>query len=187
MLYIQKSDKMYYNNYDGRKVYKGVEKVAEKLEVYQECYAYQGRRVTLRKIEISDAEDLLRCYAEFETLEKMQEEIQLWLNSYDKEELVCWSIVLNETQRTIGTVKMSGIEKRGFLKLDLERRYEEDKMLRDVLRIVDNFFYDLFEVTEIVTRCEEENEVRKGALSQSGYKVLNEAVNGFDDNYIRYY
>ena len=161
--------------------------MAEKLEVYQECYAYQGRRVTLRKIEISDAEDLLRCYAEFETLEKMLEEIQLWLNSYDKEELVCWSIVLNETHRTIGTVKMSGIEKRGFLKLDLERRYEEDKMLRDVLRIVDNFFYDLFEVTEIVTRCEEENEIRKGALSQSGYKVLNEAVNGFDDNYIRYY
>ena len=74
----------------------------------------------------------------------------------------------------------------GFLRLDIQSRYEEDKMLRDILRIVDNFFYDVFDVTEIVTKCRERDEVRKAALIQSGYKPSEKPVKGFSDYYIRH-
>ena len=181
----------------------GVETLAEKLEVYSECYAYQGRRITLRKTEMGDAQDLLACYSDeearerfnsdncldnfhYDTLEEMENEIQFWLDSYERGEFVRWSILLNETHRIIGTVEMFGEDKRGFLRLDIQSRYEEDKMLRDILRIVDNFFYEVFDVTEIVTKCREQDEVRKAALIQSGYKPFEEPVKGFYDYFIRH-
>lgn len=177
--------------------------MADKVDIYNECYAYQGRRITLRQVTMDDAEDLLRCYSDekavkrfnddnchdgfhYTTMKEMQDAIAFWLESYQQRQFVRWTIVLNETHRAIGTVEMFGDDHhKGVLRLDVRSKYEEDKLIRDVLRIVDNFFYDVFDVTEIYTKCREVDEVRIGALRQSGYKPFDEKFHGFSDYYIR--
>ncbi len=89
--------------------------------VYEEVPVFENEKYLLHFVKIDDANDLLEVYSDknalpffnsdnchgdnfyYPTLERMQEAIHFWLDSYKNKWFVRWSIIEKKNNKAIGT------------------------------------------------------------------------------------
>ena len=179
------------------------------INVYEECPTYNGGIITLRVTNENDAEELLNCYSDkksvllfnsdnchgddfyYDTIEKMNNAINFWKESYKNKYFVRFTIILNSTNEKIGTIEMfkRDVEDEfngyGVLRIDLQSKYEVQEVIDDILKITNEFFYDAFEVTSILTKAVPEARERIISLTNNGYKPINKKFMIYDNYYCR--
>ncbi|HYH05319.1 MAG TPA: GNAT family N-acetyltransferase [Bacillota bacterium] len=180
-------------------------------DVYSQCPTCQGNIITLRQTVLTDAAELLNCYADekvvpffnsdnchgddfhYQTLERMQQAIEFWDSSYRKRHFVRWSVIDNRTHSIFGTVEMfhrraaDEFDHYGVLRIDLRSDYEQQEYLNAILAIVNTHFYTDFEVEHILTKAIPAAVERIAALQNHGYVPLNRKLMVYDDYFVREY
>lgn len=163
--------------------------------------------ILLRPLHKSDAEELLKCYSDpqavlfmnadncngdtfyYSTKERMEKAIQFWLDSYDNQYFVRWAII-NGFEEVVGTVEMFKREANddfkdfGVLRIDLQSAFETEDVLNEVIELVNEHFFDLFEVNKIVTKAIPAARERIGALEKNGFVTLLGKFAKYDHYYI---
>lgn len=178
------------------------------LDVFETCPEHESENFILRLVEPTDAGDLLDCYSDtqavrfmnadrctsdfhFKTIEEMRQCIGFWLREYANRAYVRFAIVGKATNRAVGTVEMFGgpggeMAEWGMLRIDIASAYEKTRLLREIICIAIDRFYEEFRVRNIVTKAIPEAAERREALEQCGFTGLAEGVVRFDrprDNY----
>jgi len=184
-------------------------------DIYQECPTYENEVIILRPTTKEDANALLNCYGDkkavvffnsdnchgdnfyYPTIDKMNTAVDFWTFSYEKKYFVRWTIIYNVTKEIIGTIEMfhriaeDDFNHVGLLRIDLRSSFENEKIIANILKIVDTNFYDSFETEIIATKAIPLAHQRIKALLKNGYTLSNKKLIGQDgtaysDYYIRH-
>ncbi len=178
-------------------------------DVYTHCPDLSGSRMMLRLVQMSDADELLRCYSDveaqrifnsdnctntfcYETAAEMEECILFWLDAYEAKEFVRFTIQDTWLNQAVGTVELfhymgeGSWKHRGVLRLDICSEYETEERLTEILQLINRYTYDLFHVSTLATKAIPEAKNRIAALQQTGFQPTEEKLQGrYGDYYIR--
>ncbi|GKX30669.1 hypothetical protein SH1V18_31490 [Vallitalea longa] len=178
-------------------------------DVYKICPVYKNEYITFRQTIMEDSKDLLRCYSDekavplfnsdnchgddfyYNTLEKMKKAIGFWKFSYENRYFVRWTIILNSTNEIIGTIEMfhrtaeDEFNHYGVLRIDLDSKHENQKIIDAILEIVNDNFYNLFDVNVILTKAIPQAKDRILSLTKKGYVPLGKKFIVYDDYFLR--
>jgi len=97
----------------------------------------------------------------------------------------------NDINKKIGTIEMfhrlaeDEFNHYGILRIDLKSEYETQNIIKNILDIVNEFFYDVFDVKYILTKAIPIATERINALMEIGYKPINKKIIIYDDYYCR--
>lgn len=156
-----------------------------RIDPYKVCPTYESRNFLLRLVSLDDVKDLLVCYSNSEakhffnddncdfgyenvdTLEKMQYNIKLWLDSYNNKSFIRFSIINKTNDNVVGTVEMFG-GNHGVLRIDIMPEFERESYLCEIFEIADRFFND-FSCVHIVSKAIPEATERIKVLIKCGY------------------
>lgn len=179
-------------------------------DIYEECPVYRKSLVTLRQTRMEDAEDLLKCYSDekavpffnsdnchgddfhYTTLERMKKAIEFWDFSYKNKYFVRWTVIENNTKEKIGTIEMfhriaeDEFNHYGILRMDLRSDYETQPILTEILEIVDQNFFQVFDVEAILTKAVPENTERIAALTKIGYQASDRKIMIYDNYFVKH-
>ena len=179
-------------------------------DIYEECPVYRKSLVTLSQTRMEDAEDLLKCYSDkkavpffnsdnchgddfhYKTLERMKKAIEFWDFSYQNKYFVRWTVIENNTKEKIGTIEMfhriaeDEFNHYGILRMDLRSDYETQPILTEILEIVDQNFFQVFDVEAILTKAVPENTERIAALTKMGYQASDRKFMIYDNYFIKH-
>ena len=177
------------------------------LSPYEKCPVYETSSFIIRLIQVSDTEDLLECYSDFEaakffnvdncwndfmchSFEEMKREIEYWLNEYRGGGFVRFSVVDKKKNKAIGTIEMFArpevydiYRKVGVLRIDLVSAYEKEEYISEILETTVDNFYDCFTVDHIITKAMPAAVNRISALNKARFIELNDNVIGPHNNY----
>jgi RimJ/RimL family protein N-acetyltransferase len=178
---------------------------------YERCPIYVSKSFIFRMVEEKDAEDLLECYSNsesaklfnsdnctsdfiYKSLEEMKNCIKFWIDQYNEKYYVRFSIIDKLNNKAIGTIEFfakpvdyNGIFKVGVLRLDLVSQYENEETIAEILEIVNNNFYDDFEVKHVITKAIPIATQRIAALEKESYiKLEDKTIVPYDSYFIRY-
>lgn len=178
-------------------------------DIYEECPVYKKKLITLRQTYIDDAEELIKCYSDeravpffnsdncngddfyYTTIERMRKAIDFWDFSYKQKYFVRWTVIINETDERIGTIEMfhrnaeDEFNHYGVLRIDLQSKYEIQPVIDEVLEIVNENFYEIFDVKAILTKAVPKAKERIASLMKKGYQPLNKKLMIYDDYFVR--
>lgn len=178
-------------------------------DVYKVCPIYKNNYVILRQTNLDDTEELLRCYSDkksvpffnsdnchggdfyYTSIERMKQAIEFWNFSYINRYFVRWTIILNGTNETIGTIEMfhrtaeDVFNHYGVLRIDLQSKYENQKVIDAILEITNESFYSLFDVKSILTKAFSTAEERLISLKKNGYIPLGKKLIIHDNYFVR--
>lgn len=73
----------------------------------------------------------------------------------------------------------------GVLRIDLQSKYETQIIIEAILTVVNEFFYDDFNVKAILSKAIPIANERIKALNNMGYKPINKKIMVYDDYYLR--
>lgn len=177
--------------------------------IYEECPIFQDETVCLIQTKMEDAKELLMCYSDkkavpffnadncngdtfyYDTVERMEQAIKFWQNSYEWRAFVRWTVVLRSNNEKIGTVEMfnRGMTKHfgihGILRIDLQSKYEKRKIVASIIDIVNKNFYEAFGVNYIMTKVVPEATERVYALEKHQYVKIDKGMFELENYYIR--
>jgi RimJ/RimL family protein N-acetyltransferase len=180
-------------------------------DVYIECPIYKKKSITLIRTNMEDAEDLLKCYSDekavpffnsdnchgdtfhYTTTERMRQAIEFWDFSYKNKYFVRWTVILNDTNEKIGTIEMfhrlaeDEFNHYGVLRIDLRNDYEIQPIINEILDIVDENFFRLFNVNSILTKAFQDACERINSLTQKGYQPLGKKLMIYDYYFVKFY
>lgn len=163
---------------------------------YDLCPVYESERFSYRLVQMEDAQDLLECYSDpesakifnsdnctsdfiYHTVDEMKDCIQFWLDDYRRKFYVRFSIVEKSSKKAVGTIECfarpettPNFGRVALLRLDLPSRLENQSALTEILDLVENRFYDCFDVQSIMTKAVPEAGQRILALKTAGYHEL---------------
>ncbi len=190
--------------------YEILQLLRKKEKPYESCPTYQSKRFIFRMVEEKDGEDLLECYSDtesnklfnsdnctsnfvYKSLVEMNNCIKFWIDQYHSKYFVRFSITDKLHNKAIGTIEFFAKEvsyneilKVGVLRLDLASKYENEEAIVEILDIVNNNFYDDFEVKHIITKAIPVAKQRVTALKKEGFIELeNKTIVPFDSYLIR--
>jgi [ribosomal protein S5]-alanine N-acetyltransferase len=178
-------------------------------DVYKVCPVLKNDHITLRKTDLDDTKDLLKCYSDktavpffnsdnchgddfyYATEDRMKKAIEFWDFSYINRYFVRWTIIINATNEIIGTVEMfhriaeDEFNHYGLLRLDLKSSFEKKDIIDSVLEIANQWFYDLFDVKYILTKGFPDAKERIDSLIKNGYTPLDRKLMSYDNYYVR--
>lgn len=179
-------------------------------DIFIECPTYKKHLITLRKTNLDDVHDLLKCYSDekarplfncdnchgdnfhYTTIERMKEAIEFWDFSYKNKYFIRWTVILNETRERIGTIEMfnrseyDDLNLHGVLRIDLHSCFEKKIIIDEILEIVNENFYNTFDVDAIFTKALPVADERIESLINKGYKPINEQFVIYNNYYVRY-
>lgn len=166
----------------------------------------------LRRISTSDCDDLLKVYSDkkavplfnsdncggddfcYTTRERMKQALDYWKFEYERKGFVRWSVIDQKDHAAIGTVELfhrdSGdfFNNCGLLRLDLKSDYETQTDITDILKLIVNQAYSLFECTTVATKAPPIAEERIRALLELGFFATENKLVGHDGaEYSSYY
>lgn len=182
------------------------------VDVYDECPVFENSKYRLRLICDKDLEDLLKVYSDkkavpffnsdncngdnfyYTTLERMKEAIDFWKDSYKEKWFVRWAIVDKQKQQTIGAIEVFHRDAEDYftncalLRLDLRSDYEEKDEIVNILRIIIDECFLLFDCKMIATKAIKNDEERIVALKELGFAASDEKLVGHDGTkYLSYF
>ena len=180
--------------------------------VYVNCPEFENKRFKLRFISIEDCEDLLKVYSDkkavplfncdncngddfyYTTSERMKQAIDFWKFAYDDKGFVRWSIVDKKDDAAIGTIELFHREAKdyftncGLLRLDLRSDYETKDNIVDILKLIIDKTYSLFECNMIATKAVPIASERINALNELNFLPTENKLIGHDGTeYTSYY
>jgi len=178
--------------------------------VYEKCPILENDKFKLRLIEARDAKNLLEVYSDKNALpffnsdacngdnfyitteEIMREAIKVWLWEYSKQGFVRFAIIDKINQKAIGTIELFNRQGKdffnncGILRVDVKSDYENQAALAEIISIIVEPAYDLFDCTMIATKAAIYAVERIEALKKTGFEKTQEYLVGSQDNR-RYY
>ncbi len=178
-------------------------------DVYTNCPVIRGGRMSMRLVEMSDAEALLRCYSDpsaqklfntdhcrddfrYLTLAEMENAILFWMDAYEAKEFVRFALLDTWTSEVVGTVEIyhymgeDSWKHRGVVRIDLRSDYENGECLSELLYLINRYAYDVFHVATLAMKAPAAAPQRIAALEQAGYRRTEELLlNRYGDYYIR--
>lgn len=180
--------------------------------VYVSCPEFENKRFLLRFISIDDCDDLLKVYSDnkavplfnsdncggddfyYKTHERMKEALDYWKFEYDRKGFVRWSIIDKKDNSAIGTIELFNRESKdyfnncGLLRLDLRSDYETKDNIIDILKIIIDKTYQMFECSMIATKALPIAKERMNALKELGFLPAENKLIGHDGTeYSSYY
>lgn len=168
--------------------------------VYESCPVFTCGHLTLRLIEAEDAEDLLQVYGDpgnvpyfngdnchgntfyYPTMERMQQAVAFWVNSYRRGYFVRWSIV--ERQTVIGTVECfyrgpsDALGDSALLRIDLRRDRDTPRINGAILDLLLPQLKELFGGHSAVIKAPSIARSRIAALTERGFRLSEEKLVG---------
>lgn len=182
------------------------------IDVYEKCPVLEGSRFQLRFVENKDAKDLYQVYGDKKALpffnsdnchgcifycpklKDVEETITYWTMEYNNKGFVRWSIMDQEVKKVIGTIELFHRESNdyfndcGLLRLDVASDYEmQTEMLKDILSIIIEPTYRLFDCSMIATKAAPYAVDRIQALKETGFVLSEEKLVGYDGTEYRDY
>lgn len=171
------------------------------MNVYEICPMIENEDFLIRKLEVKDAEDLLKVYSDKKavpffnsdncigdfyvtTMEDMQRMIEFWEIEYQRKGFVRWSIIDKSTQEVMGTIELFNRKAEdyfhdcGLLRLDVRSDYEEEKQLTSILKLITTPAYEWFTCDMVATKAIPLAVERIKALKVLGYHKSDEMVGG---------
>jgi len=178
--------------------YNGVVKKAKggaAVNPYEKCPVYETEHFHLRLVKLKDAADLLECYKHptsavqgsaancyvgpggygSQKKRDMRKFIRMWLDEYRNREFVRWSVIGRQSGLAVGSIEMfcdpsllPGC-RGGVLRIDLIAFYETELYVAELLRLVVDEFYTLFDADVITTNGHPEAEIRLRAIAAAGF------------------
>ena len=173
------------------------------MGVYDVCPVLKSDNFTLRLVERGDAPGLLKVYSDekavplfnndncngddfhYTTLERMVQAIDFWLKSYHEWKcFVRWTILAGE--EPIGTVELfhreaaDAFNHHGLLRLDLRSDYETVPAVTELLTLLHQHAYELFDCPILATKAPAFAAARCEALVQCGYIRSASVIVGHD-------
>ena len=172
--------------------------------VYEICPQFENEKYLLRFVNEDDCKDLLKVYSDekavqffnsdncgvdvfyYTTESRMKEAIKYWLWEYERQGFVRWSIVDKNTNEAIGTIELFHRESNdfftncGLLRLDLRSDYENVADIQNILSLIIEPTFELFDCDKIATKAIPEAKERIKALSHMGFSLSNEFLIGHD-------
>jgi len=180
--------------------------------VYLSCPEFENRQFNLRFISINDCDDLLKVYSDkkavplfnsdncggddfyYNTRDRMKEAIDYWKFEYDRKGFVRWSIIDKKDNAAIGTIELFHRDAKdyfnncGLLRLDLRSDYEIKANIIDILKLIIDKTYTLFECNMIATKALPIASERTKALKELDFSPTENKLIGHDGTeYSSYY
>lgn len=133
--------------------------------IYEQCPTYETESFILRMVKIEDAADLLCCYSDrenvktfnadfctsdfyYSTVEEMENCIRFWLEEYQKQYYVRFSVIPTSNNKAIGTVEIFGGEA-GVLRIDLSSEYNTENSFTEIIKLAIEQLIDDFKIDSI--------------------------------------
>lgn len=180
---------------------------------YEKYPVFENKAYLLRKVNSSDASDLLLVYADEKTvpffnsdncngddfhytsLSRMQQAIAFWELEYQSKGFVRWAVLDKRVNRAIGTIELFNRKASdyynncGILRLDLRGDYEQEKSILEILSLILPTAFALFDCEIIATKVPPFASERKSAVTQMGFIASKEPLIGGHDGtcYVDYY
>ncbi|MBP3488702.1 MAG: GNAT family N-acetyltransferase [Roseburia sp.] len=172
--------------------------------VYETCPTLENENYRLRLVAESDAEDLRKVYGDkfalpffnsdnchgdnfyYPTAEGMREAIRYWLMEYENRGFVRFAIVEKDSDTAIGTIELfhrvseDFFHDCGILRLDVGSKYECEEVLCEILSVIIEPAYGLFECKMIATKAPIYAVERITALKKMGFEKSAQKVVGHD-------
>jgi len=180
--------------------------------VYVSCPEFENKRFNLRFISINDCDDLLKVYSDknavplfnsdncggddfyYNTHERMEQALDYWKFEYDRKGFVRWSIIDKRNNSVIGTIELFNRDSKdyfnncGLLRLDLRSDYETKANIIDILNLIIDKTYSLFECNMIATKAPSFANERIKALKELDFSPTENKLIGHDGTaYSSYY
>ena len=180
--------------------------------VYVSCPEFENKRFNLRFISIDDCDDLLKVYSDkkavplfnsdncggddfyYNTRERMKQALDYWKFEYDRKGFVRWSIIDKKDNAVIGTIELFHRESKdyfnncGLLRLDLRSDYETKANIIDILKLIIDKTYSLFECNMIAIKAPSFANERIKALKELDFLLSESKLIGHDGaEYSSYY
>lgn len=177
---------------------------------YKKCPTLETGLFLLRLVEEGDAENLLMCYSDKESLkifnsdncpidfyfdskEELHKLIKFWLWEYSEGGYVRFSIVDKTINKAIGTIEIFAKKETfdkygnvGVLRLDLPSSYEKSEILNNILGLVLNHFGELFRINSIITKANTHAKTRIEILNSLDFHSLNnKQITNYEDYFIK--
>lgn len=119
--------------------------------VYEQCPIYETESFFLRLVKLEDAEDLLACYSDkdnvskfnndfctsdfyYSTVSEIEDCIKFWLEEYQNQYYVRFSVINKADRKAIGTVEIFGGEA-GVLRIDLSSKNNTEESFGEILKL----------------------------------------------------
>lgn len=180
--------------------------------VYISCPEFENKRFNLRFISINDCDDLLKVYSDkkavplfnsdncggddfyYNTRERMEKALDYWKFEYDRKGFVRWSIIDKIERIVIGTIELFHRDSKdyfndcGIIRLDLRSDYETKANIIDILNLIIDKTYSLFECNMIATKALSFANERIEALKELDFLQTEKKLIGHDGTaYSSYY
>lgn len=135
------------------------------INVYECCPIYETESFILRLVKLEDAEALLKCYSDKETVsklnadyctsdffyttkEEMEQCIRFWLSEYEKQYYVRFAVIPKSENQAVGTIEIFGGEN-GVLRIDLTKEYDIENHIIEIVKLAINTFSEDFGIGSI--------------------------------------
>lgn len=180
--------------------------------IYVNCPEFENKRFKLRFVSIDDCDDLLKVYSDkksvplfnsdncdgddfyYTTRERMKQALDYWKFEYDRRGFVRWSIIDKKDNTVTGTIELFHRDSKdyftncGLLRLDLRSDYETKDNIVDILKLIIDRTYLLFECNMIATRALPVASERINALNKLNFVSTENKLIGHDGTeYSSYY
>lgn len=182
------------------------------MNPYEKCPVLESENYLLRFAEVSDAPDLLLVYSDenalplfnsdncidqfhYTSLERMQQAIDFWQESYRQRHFVRWAIWDKRSRHAVGTIELFNRKADdyftdcGLLRLDLRSDYEKRGQISELLALILLPAFDLFDCSFLATKVPPFAAERKIAVERAGFTLSKEPLIGGHDGkiYTDYY
>ena len=175
-------------------------------DVYEICPAMENEDYLLRYVSDDDCEALLRVYSDplarpffnsdnchgddffYNTPELMKQAMDFWHYSYKEKFFVRWSIISKKENFAVGTIELFHRDSDkdyftdcGLLRLDLRSDCEREAMIEEILSLILQPSFELFDCTMIATKAIPQAKERIAALNVLGFAACGEKLIGADN------
>lgn len=176
-------------------------------DIYDACPIFEDERYRIRLIAEDDAEDLHKVYSDKNalpffnsdnchgdnfynpTVKGMAEAIKGWLYAYSIKDFVRLSIVDKAASKVIGTIELfhrsadDAFDNTGVLRIDLGSSYENKEIILNILNLIVEPAFELFECNTVITKAPIYAVERIDALTKYGFEKSGDYLIGHLDNY----
>lgn len=171
---------------------------------YVNCPVFENQNYLIRLIMPSDDRDLFLVYSDekavpffnsdncssefhYTQLEHMQGAIEFWLQEYRRRRFVRWTIIDKRIPQAVGTIELFNrhagdyFDNCGLLRLDLRSDYEHEEEILEILSMIIQPAFALFDCGMIATKIPAFAGERKKAAERAGFSYSEEKLIGGDD------
>lgn len=158
------------------------------MNAYLKCPTFETTSFTIRLIRKDDTESIFKCYNDkaavelmnddncdfgfyIDSKEKMSETIEYWLDFYEKQSFIRFTVVDNTTGEGVGTIEGFGGET-GVLRVDIASTYEKASYLSEIFIFAKDNFHEIFGNKYLVTKAISNAVERRQALQINEWEYI---------------